>query len=209
MFQRLLFIFLYAFSLLACTDLDTNKISEEIEFKPNLSLPLGKLEARYDEVTDLPFDLPDPIGSTPVSWTESDTVFFNIESSVAERKYIVSLMLQFDITNHYPAEIEVDLYFIDIYGRDVPLTPTPLSIKAAEIDENGRVIQEMHTDPYPYKLPLSDEQIDGLLFSEKIVIKGAVNELLLTQQVVNNFDNYSLLAAIGVQAQIDYSINNF
>lgn len=208
MLHRYLFIVLLAINLMACTGLDTDKLSDEIELRPSYSLPLGKLTVQYDDVNEIPFGLPSPDIDGTISWEETDTVYFNLESSMAERQYIVSLMLQFDIANRYPADIEVELYLIDNIGRDILLTNSPILVMAAEIDDNGQVIKEMHSDPYPYQLPLSDEQIDALLFSEKLVIKGTVNNLLLTQQVVDSFDEYSLSAAVGVQAQIDYSINN-
>ncbi|MCG8579097.1 MAG: hypothetical protein MI866_04235 [Bacteroidales bacterium] len=206
--QRFICTMFLAISLMACTGLDADKISDEIEFKPNLSLPLGKLTVQYDDVSEVPLVAPVPVVDVTVGWEETDTVYFNLESSVSERKYILSMMLQFDITNRYPAEIEVDLYFVDINGTDRQLTTTPILVNAAEIDEDGKVSKEKHSDPYPYQLPLSDEQIDALLFSDRIVIRGVVNDLVLTQQVIDNFDSYSLSAAVGVQAQIDYSINN-
>lgn len=206
--QRLICIVLLAISLWACTGLDTEKLSDEIELRPNFSVPLGKLTVQYDDVGELPLISPVPVVDVTVSWEETDTVFFNLESSVIERKYIISMLFQFDITNRYPAEIEVDLYLIDINGIDKPLTGTPIIVNAAEIDENGKVVKETHSDPYPYQLPLSDEQIDALLFSNQIVIRGVVNELVVTQEVVDHFEEYNLSAAVGVQSQIDYSINN-
>ncbi|WP_430816741.1 hypothetical protein [Carboxylicivirga sp. RSCT41] len=206
MLQRLICIMFITVSLLSCTGIDTDKISEEIEFRPNLSAPLGKLTVQYDEVTDVP--LSSPVDVT-IGWEEADTVFFNIQSSFAERKYIVSMLLQFDIANRYPADIEVDMYFIDFDDRDWPLTNTPILVNAADIDENGKVTKEKSTDPYPYQLPLTDEQIDAMLYSNRIVIRGVVKDLLLTQPIIDSFDEYSISAAVGIQAQIDYSINNF
>jgi hypothetical protein len=176
--------------------------------KPSLSLPLGKLSLQYDNPGEVPLISPVPVTDVTVSWVERDTVYFNLESSVAERKYIVSMMLQFDITNRYPAEMNVELYISDSFGTTMRITSEPIIVNAAEIDDEGKVTKAMHSDPYPYQLPLSDEQIDALLVSDKLVIKAAVNDLELTTPVVESFAEYSITAAVGVQAQIDYSINN-
>ncbi|MBK3515921.1 hypothetical protein [Carboxylicivirga marina] len=208
MLQRSLIYLLIIIGMLSCTSLDVDKISEELEYKPNLSLPLGKLLVQYDDVNDLPISLPNPLDAEEVNWHETDTVYFNLQSSISERKYIVTLMLQFDITNRYPANMAVELFYIDLMGYAIALTPEPIHVLAADIDADGKVTREKHTDTYPYQLFLSDEQIDELLYAEQLIIKAEVNGLLLTDPVVNSFEEYSINTAVGVQAQIDYSINN-
>jgi len=207
MSKRLIIYLLAGLVLAACTDIETDKISEELEFTPSLSLPLGSMFVQYDEPIDLPIDLPDPINSDSVSWEETDTVYFNIESTLAERKYIISMLLQFDIANAYPTEMEVELYFIDNMGRDVYLTPSPIVLeKPGMVD--GKVTKIATTDPYPYQIPLSAEQIDALFFAEELVIKGSVKNFVIDNDIQRNFSTYKINTAVGVQAEIDFSVNN-
>ncbi|TRX72406.1 hypothetical protein [Carboxylicivirga sp. M1479] len=203
-----IYIALLLIGLCACTGLDVDKISENFEYTPDFSLPIGKLTVQYDDVNDLPIDLPDPIDSEPVNWSETDTAYFNSSESVAERKYILSMMIQFDITNRYPAYMDAELYLIDAMGNDIYLTSSPIILEPAEINADGEVVKERHTQPYPYQMPLSDEMIDALLTSTQIVIKASIKELLFTDEVVNQFPNYQVDMAVGVQAEVDFSINN-
>lgn len=192
----------------ACTSIDADKISDDLEYRPNLSVPIGKLLVQYDEVYDLPLDLPEPIDSRPVSWQQSEIIYFDVEASLSERKYILSMLLQFDISNEYPAAMEVELYLLGNFGATTVLTTEPIRLEAAEIDETGAVVKATTTSPYPYQLSLTDEQIDALLDAEQLVISCKVDALLLSNEVVNSFPGYQLKAAVGVQAQIDFSINN-
>jgi hypothetical protein len=196
------------FFVCACTGINTDKISDELEYRPNLSVPIGQLHVQYEEVYDLPLDLPEPIDSRPVSWQQSEIIYFDVEASLSERKYILSMLMQFDISNEYPAVMEVELYLLGNFGATTVLTTEPIRLEAAEIDETGAVMKATTTSPYPYQLPLTDEQIDALLEAEQLVISSRVNDLVLSSEVVNSFPGYQLKAAVGVQAQIDFSINN-
>ncbi len=208
MLRRIGFVFMLVFFVIACTGIDADKISDELEYRPDLSLPIGKLHVQYDDVYDLPIELPEPIDASPITWEESEVVYIDLETSVTERKYIVSMLLQFDIANYYPAALDVELYLVDSFGQRTYLTTEPIHLDAAETDESGAVVNAATTDPYPYTLPLSEAQIDALLQVEQLIIKSTVYNLILSSEVINNFPSYQLKAAVGVQAQIDFSINN-
>lgn len=208
MFSRYTILIFILMVLAGCTGIETDKLSDDLEYRPNLSVPLGKLTAQYDELYELPVDLPDPIDSEPVSWEETEIMYFDLEASISERKYILSMLLQFDIVNRYPAAMEVELYLVDALGQETALTTSPIELEAAQIDESGAIVQPANTDPYPYQLPLSDEQIDALLDAQELIAKGVVKDILLSNAIVNNFSSYQLDAAVGVQAQVDFSINN-
>ncbi|MCT4646567.1 MAG: hypothetical protein N4A74_16380 [Carboxylicivirga sp.] len=207
MVKQIFILMLFA-GLCACTSLETDKISDKLDYKPNVSVPLGYMDLKYDSPVDLPVDLPDPIESEPISWIEQDTIIFDIGASSADRKYIISMLMQFDITNRYPAELDVEMYFIDESGNDVYITESPIRIEAAEIDASGKVIKEKKSIPYPYQIPLSDEQIDLLNESDQFIIKGSVKNLLITTEVYDNFDQYNMYTAIGAQAQIKITVND-
>ena len=208
MVQRIFIIVFASIMFVACTGLETDKISDEVRYKPNVSLPLGYMTLNYDSPVDLPVDLPDPIESEPISWVEQDTVTFDVEASFVEREYIISMLLQFDITNRYPAELDIEMFFVDDNGTNIYLTETPIKVEPAEIDGSGTVTREMHSDPYPVQIPLTDAQIDLLMQSRDFVIRGSVNDLVITSEIFGNFDTYDMFTAVGVQAQIDISIND-
>ncbi|WP_430812337.1 MULTISPECIES: hypothetical protein [unclassified Carboxylicivirga] len=199
-------LFLVALLLVACTDIDSDRISDSFHYRPSLSVPLGKLSLQYDDMGELP--VPPSETDTSLTWQERDTLYFDMSGSLGERQHILDLLLQFDITNGYPAIIDVDLYFIDDNGWDVYLIPSPIEVKAAAIAEDGRLVKEQHSIPYPYQVPLSSGQIDALLLARQLVIVARVNDLPLSSDIVNNFPDYNLYAALGIQARLEIPVND-
>ncbi len=192
-------VILIALMLVSCIGLDLDKISDELSYSPNISLPVGNLLVHYDRVNDLPVPpLPDLV---PITFTVRDTLFLNINDVYGARESIYSLGFQYDNTNRYPAEVKMELYYIDASGTNNYLTPTDgIRLEAAETNGEGFVIKEIKSLIPPE--PLSDDQIDGLFETDRLIIELTIINLVLTPNIRENFSYYSAYSAVGVQAQL-------
>ncbi|GEM_PF-4527968 len=205
MLKGLVYTFISLILAVGCTSVDTDKISDDLTHQPDLSVPLGKITGAYEAIDELPVDLPDPIDSEPISWTEQETVYFDLGES---RENILSMTLQFDIINRFPAETAITLSFMNIGEYVTTLRFEPIIVKAAEIDEEGKITSQKVSDPYPYRIRLKDEYIDDIFNAEYLIIKAEVNNLVLTTPIVNSINEYSFNAAVGVQAKLNYQTDD-
>jgi len=197
--KRSLTYLLLALVFYACLGLESENVSDSIAFKPNVSLPLGKLLVEYTDIDDLP--IVPPVDLIPVTYQEKDTVFFRVEENIAVRERILELMLQFDSKNRFPAELEIRIYYWDDADTDHYLTDEPIILPAAEIDDSGLVTKESIDLT---QLPLSDQQIDDILTVNRFVIEATVKDLVFTPEVVQQINTYSILSALGVRAHVNF-----
>jgi len=184
--------------LYSCLGLESENISDNIPYQPNVSLPVGKLLMQYESITDLP--VPPPIGLFPVTFTDRDTVFFRLDENIFVRDNIKYLKLRFDTTNRFPAQIEVELYYINSNGEKSYLTNEPIIVPAAVIDTEGIITREQ-TDLTD--VMLSDEQIDDMTWVSQYLIQVTVRDLVMTPVVRNEIANYSVRSALGAEAHLD------
>jgi len=178
--------------------MDTDKISQDILYEPAIALPVGTMRLEYESVDDLP--VPNPPNNTPTTFTERDTLFFSITDSFESREYIKSMFFRFDNINRFPATVGVKLFLIDDLGNSVYLTPDDgFIMDPAELNVFGQVI-DYHQGIED--IPLTDEQIDLLLTTDRIVIELTVSDLVLTPEIRENFQFYYIQSAIGVEANL-------
>jgi hypothetical protein len=179
--------------------MDLDKISDELSYSPNISLPVGSSLMHYERVNDLPIPpLPDLV---PITFSVTDTLYLNINDVFGARESIQTLGFQYDNTNRYPAKVKMQLYYIDESGNNNYLTPVDgIRLEEAEINDDGFVTKEYKNLLAPE--PLSEEQIDGLFETDKVVIELTIINLVLTPNVRENFNSYFALSAVGVQAQL-------
>lgn len=179
--------------------MDLETISDDISYSPNVSLPVGNLLVHYDKVNDLPIPpLPDLV---PITFTVDDTLFLNINENFGAREQIQTLAFQYDNTNRYPAEVKMQLYYLDGSGNNAYLTPEGgIRLEKAQLNEEGFVLQE-YKSLIPPQL-LSDEQIDGLFDTDRVIIELTIINLVLTPNIRENFSHYFAMSAVGIQAQL-------
>lgn len=186
--------------LTGCLGLDSNLISDETSYGPEVSLPIGQYLAQYETVDDLPI-LPPPY-FVDTSFYDTDTLAFNISDIFGSRENIESIMLRFDVINRFPSDIQVKLYYIDANGTDVYLTSGDgIKLDAAELNEQGNIRKQKNTEP-PEDKGLGSDQIDGLMTTDKVIVEVGFIDFILTPEIRANFNEYMVLTDLGVQSQL-------
>ncbi|MCU4176838.1 hypothetical protein [Carboxylicivirga sp. N1Y90] len=184
--------------LTGCLGLDSNLISDKTTYGPNVSLAVGQYLAQYETVDDLP--IMTPVYGHPYTFSDTDTLAFNISDSFDSRENIVSILLQFDIINRFPADIQVKLYYIDENGTDIYLTAGDgIELVAAVLNEQGEVFSQNGTLT---NFMLQEDQIDGLMTTDKVVVEVGFIDFILTPEIRANFNEYMVLTDLGVQSQL-------
>lgn len=191
--------------LFGCMGIDFDKVSDNTLASPNISLPLGKIEAQYEDFNSLP--VAPPPGLEPVSFTVSDTIYYRWNETKMPRSEIIYMMLRFDSENRFPAEVEIGLYHRDdIFGDLTAINYEPIVLPPARIGLGGTLVSAT-TDLTD--IMLDEAQTGDLISADTLVIIMNINDLVLSQQVIDNLHNYSVRSAIGVQALVRINIDNF
>ncbi|TAJ13838.1 hypothetical protein DMA11_07460 [Marinilabiliaceae bacterium JC017] len=189
----------------ACIDWDLDKISDKLDWEPNVSFPVGELifKAKDDVVTDLPKDSESTLDEMEIR----DTLSFDFDDLFDVRENVENILFRLNIENHYPGGGKVEILYLseskEIIGS---LTKeNPIILDPAEMNEDGTV-------KAPYKtredIDLSDDEIDELIATKELLVLATLYDVTLTPAMLNHFKDYKLLTQIGVQAQLSISTNN-
>ncbi len=190
--------FLLAFLLFSCYKTDPDKISDDIKWKPDVSLPMGETELSLTSV-------PDKVPPFRYSKILYDTLDFGISDIFDSRGEIDSMMFRINLVNEFPAECDVIIFYPE-YGQgldyDRSLTgDEPIVIAPGKIDSDGKstIPSKKQVDIW-----LTSKQVDQLFTADILVVRGLINDLIVTQPVKDNITNYKFTAGLGLRAKLVY-----
>ncbi len=191
-------------TLLGCVGMDTHNISQDITYTPEVALPVGTMRLEYDSEFDLPLVIPPD--NIPFSFTKRDTLYFNMNGLFEEREHIQSLFFRLDNINRFPAKVIAKVYFIDDSGDNVYLTPEEgITMPPAELNIYGQVIE--YYKEWTDLPPLTENEIDILMASNRFVIELTITDLILTPEIRENFMFYYIQSAAGVEANLKIKLS--
>ncbi len=182
-------------SLSACIGLDLNEISEDLIYSPELAIPIGKIDAQFISINQLPIELPDT--PEPLTFTKNDTVFFELAENVESPKQIVRVILKINSTNSFPAGIRIQMAYEDFDGSFIDLTQDhPIYLSPVEVNLEGNII---NTNVQVTEFELSKEQIDGLLSVGRIIFMSTFEDFILDQTTQQKLQKYSVKISSGAR----------
>ena len=198
---RLIFIAVVGTIATSCFKTDLDTIGDKITWSPNFSLPIG------DILFTLPQDEADNISGgdfyTPPPELWYDTLEFDISGMITYRDSIEALMFRINMTNEFPTQSEIFVFYpedgqmVD-YSRSLTGSD-PMEIAAGEIAADGKVTipSKKQVD-----IELTDQQMDDLMTSSRLIIRTVVRNMYITEEIKNNLTEYRFITQAGVQAQI-------
>nr|WP_319400823.1 hypothetical protein [uncultured Carboxylicivirga sp.] len=204
--MRYVFFILIMVFFAACVKIETDKISDEVNYEPELAFAVGSFSYMVDSVPDFPGPMP-PIGDlTPVDIVLSDTLFFSLYDSFKQDTNVIKkAYLHYDFVNRYPANVIMHLYYSNSRRGQNELTPVEgIELKAAKINEEGKVINEAVETSF---IDVTDK-IGDLLGADQIIIVMEVKELSLSEEIRQNIDNYSIVSSIGVRVKLKFKVDD-
>ncbi len=198
---RFAFIVLVAFVSSSCFKTDTDSISDSLTWTPNISFPVGDISFSLPQEETDNINVGDFYTPPPEFWY--DTLEFDISVMITYRESIESLIFRINMTNEFPAQSEIFIFYpedgqrVD-YSRSLTGSD-PIEIAAGEIDTEGKV-----TIPSKKQVDimLTDNQIDDLMTSPRLIIRTVVRNMYITEEIKNNVSQYRFMTQLGVQAQI-------
>ena len=185
----------------ACLKEDLNKISDNYQWKPSISLPLRSIIFTVEDFIVPPSDI-DP-GNVSVF---SKSINFRFREIYTETEYIDSLMLRMDIKNNFPAQLKVSAYYMDSSGSILKniVANSHLTLKKPVMDESGSITQ---TENLLYDHSLKKADLPILEQTESILIRVLIEDLERTPQVLNKSDEWSIDISIGLRSSMNVPVD--
>ena len=184
----------------SCLNEDLSKIKSKGSWEGQISLPAGSIQITSEGYNaGIPLiDMYKMLGMVIVT----EVVEFPFEELVDNYDYLDSLILSIDITNNFPAELQIYAYFMDASGKlnsSVDITgDEPILIDKPDIDAEGHIPEPVHPYP-PFKYKFSEEDLPDLLPTERILIRVFIKNMDLSEEVVNNIDDFSVDINVGIR----------
>ncbi len=190
----------------SCFKDDLNKISDEYIWEPDVSVPIfedtylltdtrlsGSIETNYPNLN---------IKYIPIS-KDFELNFINIFEDV---EYIKSLELNLGVENYCPSEILIFIDFMkypSVFIKSLDLDEQ-IIIPAAITDSNGDVSQ---SQSYTQLIPIDIE--DNILINETEFIRLEIRLINreISDEIIENLDNYFCNCSIGLKADLKIPIN--
>ncbi len=198
---RIILVVTIGIILTSCFKTDPDSISDKVTWSPNFSIPLGATVFSIPQEEADIIDVGDFYTPPPEYWY--DTLEFNISGVIEYRESIKSLMFRINMTNEFPAQSEIFVFYPeDDQGVDYSRSLTgsdPIEIAEGKIDDQGKVSipSKKRVD-----IEMTPSQIDDLMTSNRLIIRTVVRNMYITDEVKSNLTQYRFISQLGIQAQI-------
>ncbi len=195
----IVWVFMAVFVFSSCYKIDPDMISDDLIWSPDISLPLGDVQASLSqrEADAIP-------PNTHVSKQLYDTLKFSLSDIViSDRDEIDSVMIRLNMVNEFPAQAHIFVFYPEngqSLDYDRSLTgDKPIIIAPGKIDDTGKstIPSKKQTDIW-----LTSLQVDDLYTSDILVIRTDIIDMIITQPVKDNLAKYKFTTQIGLQAKI-------
>jgi len=177
---------LFVVSLTSCYKIDLDNISDEISWKPDISIPLGETTATTKGNL-----------SDPDKKVLTDSITFKLSDIISERGQVDSLILRLNIENEFPIVWNMYVYSQNVQPNHLLYGPKKISAGKIDTDTGESTIPNKMS---PENIPLNSEQIDFLYLSDVLVIKF---EYLKAVEPPHDDIEYQLKTQIGLQAKLN------
>lgn len=177
----------------SCVTEDYSKIDSSLEWRPNFSIPLGS------QRTTIPQP---PLLTPPSSIILQDTIAYSFEHLFKEQEYIESLLFRVQAVNSYPATAIINVSYYDSQGNLLGsfTKNRPLMVDISNVDSSNGTTVSGHTIT-DYPIPVSE--FETLKLATKIILVTEFQNITLSQPLIDNWSNFSLVATVGLQVQIN------
>ncbi len=190
---KYLFFIIFACLISSCITEDYTKFDSSVVYRPNFSIPMGLL------TTVLPQP---PSIVPPVSITIQDTISYSFENLFKNPDEIESIMFRVQSTNSYPATAIVQAYYYNSNNELLgSLTKDkPLEIYCQSINsESGTTNAGVSSGDYYF----TKAEFESLQWATKVIIVTELQNIILSQPLLNNWSQFNVVTTVGLQVQIN------
>jgi len=200
--EKLIALLLMVLSALlqGCVKEDLSKISSDYQWNGKVSLPLSAKEITSDDYVGISGLVDDYINSGGWGVVLTSYADFNFSDRYTQSEYVDSMMLRFEINNHFPATLKMGLYFMDestILMNAV--SDLPLEMEAPLVDELG----ELTTQPYVMVDQwFAGDDIAKLINAKKVAIRIIISDIDLREVVTDQLETYGIDVRIALRTVV-------
>lgn len=218
---RFFSLMVLVFIFFSCIDKDFLNVrtGEDLQWKPNLSVPLGEGSLSVSSFFSQ-YQLPDtfPGDTFPVYFEDSlyyldneyitDTVnvAFAMTNLSDQRDNIEFLSIRTVFKNEFPTECKAQVYLVDDDQVIDSLLPVDFTLKPATVDEDGQVIKRSFTK---LDIPCDSLRIDRLYLTDYMHVSLAIKTTHETLWQVQFYERYVSQIQLGIQAGLKIDADDF
>jgi len=225
-FQKLAFLFLAGFVLQSCIKNDPGNISSDIAIQPEYSLPIGSPTFLMDQYASkvnlgLPIDTLQPLADSLLTFLYNNTCYnsplvlrdsllepFSFITFKDQLEKIKSFMLRTNVINRIPAEIKLQVYFIDAAGQviDSLYGDSALTVRAASIDDLGNVNGQ--AEMWKVDNTFSKDEVLTLAYVQYLLIKTRITIVNPKGAIVRFYSSQDIWIQLGLRIAFDINLND-
>nr|MDA3854548.1 hypothetical protein [Bacteroidales bacterium] len=194
-----IYFFFGCMLLSSCLGLEEDASEEGFTYTPTVEIALGQVDFVYEHLAQLPGIVPE--GLLPFAFKDSTYADFDIRDYGIAREEITGLNLFFNIENNFPASIDLQFYYVNASDSVIALTIMPITIEAADIDEQGFVVNNRKSVT---ELSFSDQQLDALYSAKSLIFVMEVSEFIVYPYMINEMAHYGL--EIIIMSEISFKL---
>ncbi|GAF02463.1 hypothetical protein [Saccharicrinis fermentans] len=200
--EKLIALYLMALCALlqACVKEDLSKISSDYEWNGKVSLPLSAKEITSDDYVGISGLVDDYINSGGWGVVLTSYADFNFSDRYTQPTYVDSMMLRFEISNNFPANLKMGLYFMDestILMNAV--SDLPLVMEAPLVNELG----ELNSPPYlMIDQWFAGDDIATLMNAKKVAVRIIISDIDLREVVTDQLETYGIDVRIALRSVV-------
>lgn len=207
---------------ISCIKQNELSFENSIKYQPEFSVPLGKPEILMEEFVNTLNNLkeiPDSLISDTSAFLYENTYYaipeklsneytqeFSLNMLEEETDRIISLMFRSNVNNRIPGVVLLQVYFADdtMQNIDSLYHSGPLEIKAADIDENGNVTNEIYVQKDTY---FDENRIQSISGTKYITIHSSLTITNLEGIIAKFYSTQDLTIQLGARVGLNIEIN--
>lgn len=189
-----------------------DSISSDSGLNPSIAFPLGKTSVGLNSVSGFNEALleTNPLTNEPY-WVEfeqiplSYSMQFNMGDIYQNSEEVVELLFRLNIYNGFPADVQVQVYFLDYSGfaTDSVFSDGPLGLNPATAKDNGEITSKPHEQK---DILFNSERIDNLQFVDRVMVSVVFSTEGIDKDLVEYYDDYLVDVQIGVKANLKFGL---
>ncbi len=224
--QAAIILSIFSIVLSSCVDENLTNIQENTLINPEYSVPVGKTEIVLEELveeydSDLveiidTLNIPDSVLTflynqvsyySPLVFEYSTFHDYDFSSVTEEMDYIKNLMFRINVHNGVPAELWIQVYFLneDNIEVDSLFNNGWFVLDAATTDDSGQVTQA--AEQFKQDINFSEEEINMLKLVRRIRVDAELHLEKLSGKKIRYFSEQTFWLQMGLRVELEVPLD--
>ncbi len=187
---RWFWLILLGICLTGCINTDFTRITTDLEYRPDLSIPVGFAEF------SLPDSLQDEVGELPQLYEMYDTISYNANILLSPLEEVEKLVYRLYIQNGFPGYIDMQVFYLDADYQTIGpvLDDQPISVAPP-----GRTKDYIVVDYNNYTIDKELTNAEILALGEVKFVQVKVRIYDMIDEQLPNLETYRIKVHLGVE----------